>query len=87
VHFLPIFGRPADARQAIELAPLLNFLHFLHFPLPLPLGCIPKSIPPDRTQPDGVTGSRAGAVWAYGRMNDAWSDRRSHSIENHRACQ
>ncbi|MBI2742200.1 MAG: hypothetical protein HYX38_37375 [Rhodospirillales bacterium] len=37
VHFLPIFCRLADVRQAIEASPLLNFLHFLHFLLPLPL--------------------------------------------------
>ena len=31
LHFLHIFGRAADVRQAIEFTPLLNFLHFLHF--------------------------------------------------------
>ncbi|MPZ35298.1 MAG: hypothetical protein GEV13_30715 [Rhodospirillales bacterium] len=40
-HFRPISGRPADARQAIECTPLLDFLHFQHFPQPLPGDCPP----------------------------------------------
>jgi hypothetical protein len=41
LHFLPISGRLADARQAIESTPLLDFLHFRHFLQPLPLDCTP----------------------------------------------
>ena len=31
LHFLHIFGRSADVRQAFEFTPLFDFLHFLHF--------------------------------------------------------
>jgi hypothetical protein len=41
LHFLTIFSGLADARQAIESTPLLDFLHLLHFLLPLPLGLHP----------------------------------------------
>jgi hypothetical protein len=62
LHFLHIFCRSADARQAIEFTPLFDFLHLMHFLQAVPLA--PLIVAPVRLNAAGRDDQpHAGAGW------------------------